>query len=42
MSNSVWNYPLQVPSGWNGFTYVYQGSGNVSGTKAKLEQVKLV
>ena len=43
---SDWNVPLpssplQVPSDWNGFTYVYEGSGSISGTKASIEQVRL-
>ena len=31
---------FQVPSDWNGFTYVYQGTGIMSGTKAQIQQVK--
>ncbi len=30
---------VQIDSGWNGFVYVCDGAGKVSGTKAKREQV---
>ena len=25
--------PVQVPAGWNGFVYVYDGSGKISDTR---------
>ncbi len=28
----------EVPRGWNGFCYVYEGSGRIGGAKAKIEQ----
>jgi len=28
-----------VPQGWNGFAYVYEGSGTVGGVKGRREQV---
>ncbi len=31
-----------VPKEWNGFAYVYQGQGNLSGTKANIEQVSVL
>ena len=30
--------PPQVPEGWNGFAYVYEGAGKVCGTRAAPEQ----
>lgn len=29
-----------VPAGWNGFAYVYEGSGSVCGTRGAPQQVR--
>ena len=31
-------FSQEVPRGWNGFCYVYEGSGRIGGAKAKIEQ----
>jgi hypothetical protein len=35
------NFTQPVPEGWNGFAYVYEGTGEISGTKGKAEQVRV-
>lgn len=31
-------FSQDVPRGWNGFCYVYEGAGKIGGAKAKIEQ----
>ncbi len=33
-------FTQHVPEGWNGFAYVANGSGKISGTAVKAEQVR--
>ncbi|KAG2447312.1 hypothetical protein HYH02_007642 [Chlamydomonas schloesseri] len=32
------NFTQEVPEGWNGFCYVYEGEGKISGSRAQPEQ----